>query len=59
MKSVPFSENVEESEIENQLEKMINLRNPSIAVPIGFLVPIEPGSWKDSKIVRLYLEGYS
>jgi serine/threonine protein kinase len=59
MKSIPFSDNVKESEIENELEKMINLRHPCIAVPIGFVVPIESESWKDLKIVRLYLEGYS
>jgi hypothetical protein len=59
MKSNPLSENVSESEIANELEKMINLRHPCIAVPIGFVFPIESGIRQKLKIVRMYLEGCS
>jgi serine/threonine protein kinase len=59
MKSKPHSKNVEKSEIENELEKMINLRHPCIAAPIGFIFPIKSGSQGELKIVRMYLEGCS
>jgi hypothetical protein len=59
MKSKPLSENVEESQIANEIKKMINLHHPCISAPIGFVVPIESGSRKELKIVRMYLEGCS
>jgi serine/threonine protein kinase len=59
MKSKPHSENVSESEIENEIENLINLRHPCIAAPIGFVFPIGSGSRRELKIVRLYLEGRS
>jgi serine/threonine protein kinase len=59
MKSVPHSEHVLESRIEKEIEKMINLRHPCIAAPIGFVVPIESGSQQELKIVRMHLEGCS
>jgi hypothetical protein len=59
MKSTPHSENVEESEIEKEIEKLINLRHSCIAAPIDFVFRIEPGSRRELKIVRLYLEGCS
>jgi hypothetical protein len=59
MKSKPSSENVEESQIENEIEPLINLRHPCIAPPIGFVFGIESDSRRELKIVRLYLEGCS
>jgi hypothetical protein len=59
MKSKPHLENVSESEIENKIEKLINLRHLCIAAPIGFVLPIEFYSWRELKIVRWYLEGFS
>jgi serine/threonine protein kinase len=59
VKSVPHSENVSESEIEHEIEKLINLHHPCITAPIGFVVPIESGNREELKIVRLYLEGSS
>jgi predicted metal-binding protein len=59
MKSKPLSENVSESEIGNKIENLINLRHPCIPAPIGFVLPIESGSWRELKIVRLHLEGCS
>jgi serine/threonine protein kinase len=59
MKSIPLSENAKSSPIKNEVEKMINLRHPCIAGPIGFVFGIESGSREKLKIVRLYLEGYS
>jgi hypothetical protein len=55
MKSKPLSENVSESEI----EKLINLRHPCIAAPIGFVLPIGSGSPQELKFVRLYVAGCS
>jgi hypothetical protein len=55
IESKPHWENVSESEI----ERMINLRHPCIAAPIGFVVPIESSNRRELKIVRLYLEGCS
>jgi hypothetical protein len=40
MKSKPLSKNLEVSEI----EKLINLRHPCIAAPIGFVFGIESDS---------------
>jgi hypothetical protein len=57
MKSTPLSENVEELEIENELEKLINLGYPCIAAPIGFVFQIGSSSRREMKIVRLYLAG--
>jgi hypothetical protein len=54
MKSKPLSANVEESQIENEIEKMINLHHPCIAASIGFVFPIESGSRLELKIVRLF-----
>jgi serine/threonine protein kinase len=59
MKSTPLSENVEKSQTENELEKLINLHHPCIAAPIAFVFPIESGRRHELKIVQLYLEGYS
>jgi predicted metal-binding protein len=52
MKSKRLSENVEESDIENEIEKMINLGHPCISAPIGFVFPIESGSQRELKIAR-------
>jgi hypothetical protein len=59
MKSKPLSENVEESRIEDEIEKLMNLGHPCISGPIGFVFRIESGGRKELKIVRLYLEGCS
>jgi serine/threonine protein kinase len=47
------------SKLEHEIEKLINLRHPCVAGPIGFVLPIESGSRRKLKIVRLYLEGCS
>jgi serine/threonine protein kinase len=59
MKSKPFPENVAESQLENKIENLMNLRHPCITAPIGFVFRIESGSRRELKIVRLYLEGCS
>jgi serine/threonine protein kinase len=59
VKSKPHSEKVEKLKIAPELEKLINLRHPCIAAPIGFIIPIEGGNRQELKIVRMYLEGYS
>jgi serine/threonine protein kinase len=59
VKSNPLSENVEESHIEQGIEKLINVRHPCIAAPIGFIGPVERGSRRELKIVRMYFEGCS
>jgi serine/threonine protein kinase len=53
------SANAQNSQIENEIENLINLRHPCIAAPIGFVVGIESGSQRELKIVRMYLEGCS
>jgi serine/threonine protein kinase len=55
MKSKSHLENVPESEI----ERLINLRHPCIAAPIGFVFGIESGNRRELKIVQMYLEGCS
>jgi hypothetical protein len=59
LKSKPLPKNVEKSAIENEIEKLINLRHPCIAAPIGFVFGIESGSRQELKIVRMYLDGCS
>jgi serine/threonine protein kinase len=59
VKSIPCSDCVEKSGMENEIENLINLRHPCISNPIGFVFPVESGSWQELKIVRLYLEGCS
>jgi hypothetical protein len=59
MRSKPLSENVQKSQIEDEIENLIKLRHPCIAAPIGFVLPIESGNRRELKIVRLYLEGCS
>jgi serine/threonine protein kinase len=59
MKSIPLSENIQKSDIENEIEKMINLRHHCIIASIGFVFPINSGTREELKIIRLYLEGYS
>jgi serine/threonine protein kinase len=42
-----------------KIPKLINLRHPSIANPVGFVLRIESGILRELKLVRLYLEGSS
>jgi hypothetical protein len=53
------SENVSESEIEKEIESLINLCHPCILPPVGFIFPSESGSREELKIIRMYLEGCS
>jgi serine/threonine protein kinase len=59
VKSIELSESVTESQMENEIENLINLRHLCIAGPIGIVFGIESDSPQELKIVRLYLEGYS
>jgi serine/threonine protein kinase len=56
MKSIPLLERIEKSRLERELEKLINLRHPCIAAPIGFVIPVESGSAEELKIVRMYFD---
>jgi serine/threonine protein kinase len=59
VKSIPLLESIERSQMEHEIENLINLHHPCIAAPIGFVVRIESGDAQELKIVRLYLEGLS
>jgi serine/threonine protein kinase len=63
MKSKPHWENIEasqiENEIKNEIEKLINLRHPCIAAPIGFVFRIESDSRQELNIVQMYFESCS
>jgi serine/threonine protein kinase len=59
VKSIAHCENIKESRIKKEIENLINLRHPCIAIPIGFIVRIESGSPQELKIVRFYMEGCS
>jgi hypothetical protein len=43
----------------SRIENSINLRHPCIVGPIGFVLPIESGSQRELKTVRLYSEACS
>jgi hypothetical protein len=53
VKSNPHLENVEKSTIDHEIEKLINVRHPCIAGPIGFIFPIEWSILPELKIVRM------
>jgi hypothetical protein len=59
VKSMALRKGLEETEMEKEIEKIINLRHPCIASSIGFVVEIESGILQELKIVRLYFEGSS
>jgi serine/threonine protein kinase len=59
VKSIALREGLEETTIEKEIEKMINLRHPCIAGSIGFVIGIESGTLQELKIARLYFEGSS
>jgi serine/threonine protein kinase len=59
VKSIALREGLEETEMEKEIEKLMNLRHPCVAGLIGFVVEIETGILQELKIVRLYCEGSS
>jgi serine/threonine protein kinase len=59
LKSIPLSECIKTSQVEHEIERLINLRHPCITVPIGFVTPIEPGRCQELKILELYSESCS
>jgi serine/threonine protein kinase len=59
VKSISLSEPIEKSELEKEIENLINLRHPCIAAPIGFVVPRESSRSQELKIARLSVEGCS
>jgi serine/threonine protein kinase len=59
MKSKLHWDKVDESAIEKEIEKLIKLRHPCIAAPIGFVFRLESGNLQELNIVRMYLEGCS
>jgi hypothetical protein len=59
VKSLSLRDGLEETEMEKEIEKLINLRHPCIAGLIGFVVGIDSGILQELKIVRLYVEGIS
>jgi serine/threonine protein kinase len=53
---ISLSEWVEKSQLENEIENLINVRHPCIAGPIGFVFPVESVLSRELKIIRLYME---
>jgi hypothetical protein len=59
VKSISLSEFVERSQLEKELENLINLRHPCIAAPIGFVFPAESEISRELKIIELHGDGNS
>jgi hypothetical protein len=59
VKLIRLLESVKQSRIGEELEKLINLRHPCIATPIGFIFGIGSGHEQELKIVRICAEGCS
>jgi hypothetical protein len=59
VKSIAQREGLEETAMEKEIEKIINVRHPCIAGLIGFVFGIETGILEELKIIRLYFEGNS
>jgi serine/threonine protein kinase len=57
--SIPLVGYIEKSQIDEEIEKLVNLRHPCIIGPIGFVFPIESDSPQELNIIRLYCEGCS
>jgi hypothetical protein len=45
--------------MENEIEKLINLRHPCISAPFGFVLPIDSENSHGLKIIRFYFQGFS
>jgi hypothetical protein len=59
VKSIPLLTCVPESQMDNEIGKMINFRHLCISAPIGFVLPIESENPHGLKMIRLYLQGFS
>jgi hypothetical protein len=59
VKSIPRWQSMGDYGIELELDKLLNLRHPCIAAPIGFVLPNELSESQELKIVRLYVEDIS
>jgi serine/threonine protein kinase len=59
VKSINLSDSVEQSEIENEIEKDVNLCHPCIARAIGFVFLAESSESRELKVARLFMEGCS
>jgi serine/threonine protein kinase len=59
VKSIALRDTLEQSQLEQEIEKLINLRHPCIACSIGFVLSIKSVSRPELKICRFYSEGCS
>jgi serine/threonine protein kinase len=59
VKSKRLSGSVDKKEIEQKIEKEVNLCHPCIAGPIGFIFGVESSEFRELKIGRLFVEGCS
>jgi serine/threonine protein kinase len=59
VKSISLLENMKQSEIEKEIENLINLQHPCIAAPMGFVFREESEVVRELKIGRLFTEGDS
>jgi hypothetical protein len=59
VKSMPRCQSMGNCGIELELAKLLNLRHPCIATPIGFVFPDEMSDPQELKFVRLDMEGIS
>jgi hypothetical protein len=59
VKSINVPDCIERRQLENELEKVMNLHHPCIASPIGFVFPAKSSSLQELKIARLSIEGSS
>jgi hypothetical protein len=59
VKSISFTECVEKSQLENEIENLLDLRHPCIAAPIGFVSPSKSEILRELKMVGLNWDGDS
>jgi serine/threonine protein kinase len=57
--SINLSDSVDKKEIENEIEKQVNLCHPCIAPVMGFVFRTESSEFEELNIVRLFMEGSS
>jgi hypothetical protein len=56
VKSNSLPDWIDKSKLENEVEKLINVRHPCISAQIGFVFPMESGSSGELQTVRLHVE---
>jgi hypothetical protein len=59
VKSINVPDCIDNRELENAIQKEMNLHHPCIATPMSFVFPAKSSKSQELKIARLFVEGDS